>query len=103
MNTWNDSLLTAFSVVRFEGTDQTWYSKIPEYAKFNLQFRPQNRGQGESSSGFNNGLQKNSCCRTPFSEQDWKFKKPLICTIALESCKLYTEAMKCKILHTKVY
>lgn len=88
--------MTTFSVVRFEGIDWTRYSKTLGYSKeFNLQFRPQSKGQRESSL-FVYGYQQNSCCRTPFSKQDWKFEKQSLCTISLESCKFHGEAMKHK-------
>lgn len=64
------SLLTTFSVVRFEGIDRTHYAKILGYFReFNLQFRPQNKGQRECSLSVY-GYQQNSCCRTQFSKQD---------------------------------
>lgn len=46
------------------------------------------------------GFNKTAVAGLPFSEQDKKFKKPLICTISLESCKFHAEAMKCKFLNT---
>lgn len=62
------SLLTTFSVIRFEGADQTWYWKIlGGYSeKFNLQFRSEYRGQKESPPGSIHGFQQNGCYRTLF-------------------------------------
>lgn len=98
--------MPTFTVVRCKGNDWNWCCEIRlgGYSeKFNPPFRPQNRCQRESSSGSIHGFQQNNCNRTPFSKQNWKLKKPLICTISLGSYKFYSEAMNVKFYIQQAY